>query len=47
VAFSKSVLFRGAGLDVVWPHLLGVAATGSAFFLVALWRFRASVAAQR
>lgn len=47
VAFSKSVLFRGAGPDVVWPDLLGVAATGSAFFLVALWRFRASVATQR
>lgn len=47
VAFSKSVLFRGAGPGAVWPELAGIAGTGAAFFGTALWRFRASVAAQR
>ena len=47
VSFSKSVLFRGAGAGVVWPDLLGMAVTGAAFFLGALWRFRTSVAAQQ
>lgn len=47
VAFSKSVLFRGAGPDVVWCELAAIAGTGSVFFLAGLWRFRTSVAAQR
>lgn len=45
VAFAKSVLFRGAGPAAVGSELLGVAATGSAFFAAALLRFRASVTA--
>jgi ABC-2 type transport system permease protein len=40
VAFSQGVLFRGAGLEVVWPHLLAVASIGAVFFLGALVRFR-------
>ena len=45
--FAKSVLSRGAGLDVVWPDLLGIIGTGALFFTGGLLRFRASVAAAR
>jgi len=45
VSFAQSILYRGAGLDVVWPQFLVVALIGGLFFGVALWRFR-SVAAQ-
>jgi ABC-2 type transport system permease protein len=43
VAFSQSVLFRGAGLDVVWPEVLRMAAIGAVFFTGALLRFRKTV----
>jgi len=41
--FSQDVLFRGAGLDVVWPHLLVTALIGSVLFAVAMLRFRATM----
>ncbi|MCF8466386.1 MAG: ABC transporter permease [Sneathiella sp.] len=44
VGFSQSVLFRGAGLGIVWPQLLAMIAIGGAFFTVALWRFRKALA---
>jgi ABC-2 type transport system permease protein len=34
------VLFRGAGLSVVWPQLLALALIGSTMFAFALRRFR-------
>jgi ABC-2 type transport system permease protein len=40
VSFSQGVLYRGAGLDMVWPDLLRIAAIGSAYFAFALARFR-------
>jgi ABC-2 type transport system permease protein len=40
VILAQSVLFRGAGLDVVWPQLLALVAIGGALFLLALRRFR-------
>ena len=46
-SFAKSVLFRGAGVEAVWPDLAGIVITGAGFFLVALIRFRASVAVTR
>jgi len=45
VAFSQSVLFRDAGLTVVWPQLLAMAALGAAFFALALGRFKAALSA--
>ena len=45
VSFAQSILYRGAGLDVVWPQFLAVALIGGLFFGFALLRFR-SVAAQ-
>ena len=37
--FAK-VLFRGAGLDVVWPQFAALAVIGVALFWLALMRFR-------
>jgi ABC-2 type transport system permease protein len=45
VSFAQSILFRGAGFSVVWPHFLFVALVGGFFLYLALIRFRA-VAAQ-
>jgi len=45
VSFAQSILYRGAGFEVVWPQFLVVALIGGLFFGLALLRFR-SVAAQ-
>jgi ABC-2 type transport system permease protein len=45
VSFAQSILYRGAGIDVVWPQFLFVALIGGLFFGLAILRFR-SVAAQ-
>jgi ABC-2 type transport system permease protein len=44
VAFAQAILYRGAGLDVVWPRCLAIGAIGAVFFLLALARFRRAVA---
>ena len=44
VSLAQAILFRGAGLAVVWPELLAITAIGAVFFLVALARFRRVVA---
>jgi ABC-2 type transport system permease protein len=43
VMLSQGVLFRGAGLAVVWPQFLTLAGIGAAFFGVALARFRKTI----
>jgi ABC-2 type transport system permease protein len=40
VALSQAILYRGAGLEVVWPQLLGLALIGAVLFALALARFR-------
>jgi ABC-2 type transport system permease protein len=45
VSFAQSILYRGAGIDVVWPEFLAVGLIGGLFFGLAILRFR-SVAAQ-
>ena len=40
VILAQSVLFRGAGLDVVWPQLLALLGIGATLFVLSLWRFR-------
>ncbi len=45
VAMAQSVLYRDAGLDVVWPQFTVIAATGVVVLALALMRFR-QVAAQ-
>jgi len=43
VAAGQAILFRGAGLDVVWPRFLVLAVIGSVFFTVSLSRFRGTI----
>jgi ABC-2 type transport system permease protein len=45
VSFAQSILYRGAGLDVVWPEFFAVAGIGGLFLGLAIMRFR-SVAAE-
>lgn len=40
VSFAQAILYRGAGLDVVWPKFVAVAAIGGLFLFLALLRFR-------
>lgn len=40
VAFSQAVLYRGAGLSVVWLQLVTLVVIGSVYFAYALSRFR-------
>ncbi|HRP29427.1 MAG TPA: ABC transporter permease [Burkholderiaceae bacterium] len=40
---GQAILFRGAGLEIVWPQLLWLAAIGGVFFAVALRRFRRTI----
>ncbi len=44
VTLAQAVLYRGAGLAIVWPTLLAITAIGTAFFFAALSRFRKSLA---
>lgn len=46
VRFAQSVLYRGAGIEVVWPDLAIMGALGSAFLVFALMRFRVMLARQ-
>ena len=43
VAMGQAILFRGAGLSVVWPSMVALLVIGSTFFLIALNRFRKSI----
>ena len=38
--FSQSLIFRGAGLDTLWPQLLAMGVVGALFLGYALLRFR-------
>jgi ABC-2 type transport system permease protein len=40
VILAQAVLFRGAGLDVVWPQLLALVGIGAILFVLSLRRFR-------
>ena len=44
VSFAQSILYRGAGIDVVWPQFLLVAGIGGLFFFFAILRFRSATA---
>lgn len=45
ISFAQAVVYRGAGLDIVWPELLAVAVMGLAFLVAALLMFRRAIAA--
>jgi ABC-2 type transport system permease protein len=40
VMLAQAILYRGAGIDTVWPQFLALAAIGSILFAIALARFR-------
>ncbi|HVO01807.1 MAG TPA: ABC transporter permease [Candidatus Cybelea sp.] len=46
IALAQAVLYRGAGLDVVWPQMAATFALGLVFLVVALLRFRDMLARQ-
>jgi ABC-2 type transport system permease protein len=46
VAASQAVLYRGAGIDIIWPQMALMAGQGSIFLALALHRFRAMLARQ-
>jgi ABC-2 type transport system permease protein len=43
VRLAQGILYRGAGLAVIWRDLLAMLAVGGCFFTVALLRFRKAV----
>jgi ABC-2 type transport system permease protein len=45
VSFSQAILYRGAGLDIVWSQLLIIAAISAVVFAVSLMRFRKAIVA--
>ncbi|WFU75557.1 ABC transporter permease [Bradyrhizobium sp. CB2312] len=40
VIFAQDVIYRGADASIVWPEIVAMAAIGSVFFAIALYRFR-------
>jgi ABC-2 type transport system permease protein len=46
VTLSQAVLYRGAGVGIVWPQLLAIGGWGAVFVLLALSRFRSMLARQ-
>ncbi|MDR3538756.1 MAG: ABC transporter permease [Acetobacteraceae bacterium] len=45
VMLAQAILYRGAGLSVVWPQLVALAAIGAVLFTYALTRFRSTIGA--
>ncbi|MCE1241202.1 MAG: ABC transporter permease [Azonexaceae bacterium] len=43
VRLAQGILYRGAGLDIIWRDLLAMFGVGALFFAVALLRFRRAV----
>jgi ABC-2 type transport system permease protein len=43
VSASQAILYRGAGLEVVWPQLLAITLIGSVLFVASLARFRKTI----
>ncbi|QKT02609.1 ABC transporter permease [Ectothiorhodospiraceae bacterium 2226] len=44
VPLAQGILFRGAGLDVVWPQFLSLVVIGAVLFALSLARFRRTLA---
>ncbi|MGE3709673.1 MAG: ABC transporter permease [Hyphomicrobiaceae bacterium] len=45
VMLAQAILYRGAGMDAVWPQFAAIAAIGAAMFGLSLARFRTTIAA--
>lgn len=44
VKLAQAILFRGAGIDLVWRHLAPIAGIGAILFAIAWMRFRRAIA---
>jgi ABC-2 type transport system permease protein len=44
VSYAQAILYRGAGIDVVWPQFLFVGIVGGLFLVIAILRFRSTSA---
>jgi|SRR5690554_5337706 len=44
IELGQAILFRGAGMAIVWPQILALIVIGLAFFMIAHRRFRATLA---
>ncbi|MDV7200162.1 hypothetical protein RYZ18_02350 [Roseovarius sp. 10] len=45
VMLAQAILYRGAGIGIVWPQFLALAAIGAILFAIALARFRRTIGA--
>ncbi|WP_150539566.1 ABC transporter permease [Actinobacillus vicugnae] len=45
-SYAQDVLFRGAGLELVWIHLVKMALLGGLFLSIALWQFKSMLSRQ-
>jgi ABC-2 type transport system permease protein len=43
VSAGQAILYRGAGIEVVWPQFLLILAIGSLLFFASLMRFRKTI----
>jgi ABC-2 type transport system permease protein len=43
VSAGQAILYRGAGLDVVWPQMLAIIVIGAVLFALSLARFRKTI----
>ncbi len=43
VEAAQAILYRGAGMDVIWPQIITLSVIGSLFFGASLLRFRKSI----
>jgi len=43
VALAQAILYRGAGLDIVWPEFLAISSIGVLFVWLVLVRFRSAI----
>lgn len=46
VKLAQGILYRAAGVDIVWPQMVAVGGIGAAFLALALLRFRSMLARQ-
>ena len=45
-SFAQAVLFRGAGIDIVWPQMALMLVIGTVLFILSLLRFRSTMSAR-
>jgi ABC-2 type transport system permease protein len=43
VAAGQAILYRGAGIEVVWPQFLAILVIGTVLFAASLGRFRKTI----